>query len=43
MPTKAKAPTLEEFVLTVLSCSEPLNTNWQKVANAYGYSRAGDT
>lgn len=39
----ARGPTLEQFMLTVLHCSDPLKTNWAKFASTYGYSRAADT
>jgi len=35
--------TNEEFILIMLSCSEPVKTDWAKVAEKRGYSRAGDT
>lgn len=42
MPPKS-SPTFEEFLLGVLANSEGFKTNWQRVADKYGYSRAADT
>lgn len=38
-----RAPTLESFTLVVLQYSEPLKTDWDAVAQHYGYTRKNDT
>lgn len=43
MPPKS-ADSLAEFLLiTMANSSDALKTDWHAVANAVGYSRAGDT
>lgn len=37
------APTFETFMMVILSHSSPLSTDWQSVADHFGYTRANDT